>query len=581
VSTVPAIVTDWRDDEARTPAVAGAPSKPVPTGRLSVPVVAAAGIVIVFVVLFWQLGTPTFWDPDEAHYAQTTRELIARGDWWAPYFNEQLFFDKPILFHQLQAMAMLAFGQNEFAARLVPALAALALIALTAWLGATLVSIDVGVLAALLLATSPGVFALARYAILDTAFTAFLFAGAALVAVAAFRDRSRLQYAGYVLIAVAVLIKGPLALVICGLTFIIAVAVSAETRRRILSLHWIRGLALVLAIAAPWFIYMYGRFGAAFVSGYLLDENLKLFATKRFGHPPGAWFYFQILAAGLLPWTPVVIGRLVDDVRAVVAKRRLDGFEVLLWSWTAAVVGFFTLSQFKLDHYIFPAAPALCLLCARTWTDVRSAPDDSQHKCSLIGFRLVGPAVVAIGIGGGYFIIERLALPPLAAVVPIVMTCAGVRMTIQSNVLAVRRIPRVPWVALSAVTITYAGIVFWVMPALETRKVVPELARWVAASSQPTDRIASYRLNRWSTAFRFYVDRHTTMLETPGEARAFFETTEPFYCAMLEPAYQEFVAQGVPLKVVNEREGMWRTSGRALWRRNVPPTRFVIVTRAP
>jgi len=25
--------------------------------------------VLLFVVLFWRLGAPSFWDPDEAHYA--------------------------------------------------------------------------------------------------------------------------------------------------------------------------------------------------------------------------------------------------------------------------------------------------------------------------------------------------------------------------------------------------------------------------------------------------------------------------------------------------------------------------------
>ena len=28
--------------------------------------------LLLFVVLFWRLGAPTFWDPDEAHYAETT-----------------------------------------------------------------------------------------------------------------------------------------------------------------------------------------------------------------------------------------------------------------------------------------------------------------------------------------------------------------------------------------------------------------------------------------------------------------------------------------------------------------------------
>ena len=133
----------------------------------------------------------------------------------------------------------------------------------------------------------------------------------------------------------------------------------------------------------------------------------------------------------------------------------------------------------------------------------------------------------------------------------------------------------------TAIAITYAGILLWVMPALEQRKVVPDLARWVAARASTTDRVATYRLNRWNTAFRFYVDRHTVLLESPEEAREFFARPGPFYCTMLARAYDEFVAQGVPLRVVYTREGMSATSGRVLWRRHVPATEFVIVTRAP
>jgi 4-amino-4-deoxy-L-arabinose transferase-like glycosyltransferase len=133
---------------------------------------------LLFIVLFWRLGTPTFWDPDEAHYAETSREVIRTGDWVAPFYNEQPFFDKPMLFHWLQAGTMKLLGPTELAARVVPAVAALALILITAWLGTALVSFEVGLVGALVLAASPAVFALARYAILDTLFTAFLFAAA-------------------------------------------------------------------------------------------------------------------------------------------------------------------------------------------------------------------------------------------------------------------------------------------------------------------------------------------------------------------------------------------------------------------
>src|SRR5438093_6496679 len=96
---------------------------------------AALGLLaatLVFVVLFWRLGTPTFWDPDEAHYAETTRELLETRDVLAPYYNEQPFFDKPILFHWLQAIAMGLVGPTELGARLPSAFAALALIAIAA-----------------------------------------------------------------------------------------------------------------------------------------------------------------------------------------------------------------------------------------------------------------------------------------------------------------------------------------------------------------------------------------------------------------------------------------------------------------
>jgi 4-amino-4-deoxy-L-arabinose transferase-like glycosyltransferase len=534
--------------------------------------------VLLFVVLFWRLGAVTFWDPDEAHYAETSRELLRTGDWLAPYYNEQPFFDKPILFHWLQGATMALVGPTESGARLISALGALAVIVTTAWLGATLVSFEVGFVGALVFAASPSVFALARYAILDSVFTAFLFGGVSLVTVAALKDRPHLQWSGYVLIALAVMTKGPVALVLCGLTFGLAVAVSSELRRRLLGLRIVAGFVLVLVISAPWFLYMWARFRGDFISGYVLDENIRLFATDRFRSRTDFWFYFRVLAAGLLPWTGLLLGRLYDDGRKLLRDRRLDPFETLLWCWTIAIVGFFTLSRFKLDHYVFPAAPAFSLLCARAWADVRAHTLQRLSAGVRIGFQTVGPVLVVIGAGGGYFMIARLELPPAAIVVPAVMLVAGALITARAS-LGNWQAPRVPWIALFACVVTYVGIIQWVLPALEDRKVVDDVARWVAANAPVESRVGMYRLNRWRNSFRFYVDRHTAEMDGVEEARAFFDGTDPFYCVMLGPAYDEFVAQGLPLGVVYERDGMWATSGRVLWRRRIPPTRFVVVGR--
>jgi 4-amino-4-deoxy-L-arabinose transferase-like glycosyltransferase len=552
--------------------------------RVSVLVLAAA---LVFVVLFWHLGTPTFWDPDEAHYAETTREMVAAGDWWAPYYNEQPFFDKPVLFHQLQGAAMVLVRDPELAARLVPALAALGLVGITAWFGAAMVSTEVGLVAALMLAASPGVFGLARYAILDTLFTMFTFGSAACLGIAALRDRPRLQWPGYVLLALGVLTKGPIALVLCGLAFVLLVAASANVRTRLLGLHWILGLTLIVALSAPWFLYMYLRFRQDFVDGYILDENLRLFAGSRFTNQPGFSFYFQILAAGLLPWTGLLAGRLIDDVRAVWRGERIDAVETMLWAWTAAIIGFFTLSTFKLDHYVFPASPALCLLCARAWSDLRahqpaqpaSAPRGHRHAATRVGLHSVGPLLLVVGLASGYLLITRLDLPPAAASVPAGVALAGAGMIARVSV-RWARLPDVPSLAIVGMIALYIGVVAFVLPALEQRKIIPDLAQWVASRARADDRIASFQLNRWNPAYRFYVGRHTAMLDDPAAATAFFNAPEPFYCVMRRDAFDALVAQGAALTILYEREGMSVTSGRVLWRRHNPLTRYVVVSRA-
>jgi 4-amino-4-deoxy-L-arabinose transferase-like glycosyltransferase len=536
--------------------------------------------LLLFVVLFWRLGSASFWDPDEAHYAQTTRELIDSGDFVAPYYNDQPFFDKPVLFHLLQSIPMRYFGPTEGAARLVPALAALAIIGTTWWLGATLAAADVGLTAALLMTVNPALFALSRYAILDTVFTAFLFGGVALLAVAALRGRRRLEYPGYLLIALATLTKGPIALVLTGLTFLIAIAVSADARRRLLGLRWFRGLILIIVVSAPWFLAMLRRFDGAFVQGYVMNENLRLFAEPLYQGQPPWWFYLQLVVVGMLPWTALVAGRLYDDLRTRRTTEAPDTFEVLLWSWVLAVVLFFSFSSFKLDHYVFPATPALCLIAARAWSATRASKSGNTTRGALIGARFIGPTLIVAGSIVAFLMIARLSLPGIALAMPVALVTAGVVVTVRSLKPAPAGRPRAPWIAVAAFGVLYAGVLLWVVPAFEQHKVVPDVARWVAANAAPEDLVADYGLNRWSNAFRFYVGRHTEMLYTPEEATRLFAGQERIYLTTTDESYRELLSRGLPLRVVYERDGMWVTSGRALWREPEATTRFLVVTQS-
>ena len=125
---------------------------------------------------------------------------------------------------------------------------------------------------------------------------------------------------------------------LCGLTMLVlAIACSADLRRRLLALHWVLGLVIVVAVSAPWFIYMYVRFKDGFVNGYILDENIRLFASSRFANQPGFWFLLPDSRRGAAAVDRPARRPLVDDVREPSgAASGSTASRSLLWAWTFA-----------------------------------------------------------------------------------------------------------------------------------------------------------------------------------------------------------------------------------------------------
>ena len=105
----------------------------------------AKWVTVCWIVLFWKLGAPALMDPDEAHYAQLTREMLGAGNWMIPLLDGLPFIDKPVLFHWLQGLAILVLGETEIAMRLPSALAAIALFWMTRWTGEQLFDERIGV----------------------------------------------------------------------------------------------------------------------------------------------------------------------------------------------------------------------------------------------------------------------------------------------------------------------------------------------------------------------------------------------------------------------------------------------------
>src|SRR5262245_49305445 len=131
--------------------------------------------LVLWVVVFWRLGYVSLLDPDEAHYAQLTREMVRARQWLIPTLDGVPFIDKPVLYHWLQAAAEWLFGENEFALRLPSAIAAVALIWTVRRIGQTVANRSVGNRAALFFVTTPLTFALGSIGVFDMLYSALLF----------------------------------------------------------------------------------------------------------------------------------------------------------------------------------------------------------------------------------------------------------------------------------------------------------------------------------------------------------------------------------------------------------------------
>src|SRR5438477_47731 len=121
------------------------------------------------VLIFHTIGTwsiPLI-DRDEPRFAEASREMIERGDYIVPHFNNQLRLDKPPLDYWAQIASYKIFGQNDLAARFPSAVAA-ALVALSilAW-GSRIGGNRVGWWAAIIFTLSLQTFVHAKAAVAD------------------------------------------------------------------------------------------------------------------------------------------------------------------------------------------------------------------------------------------------------------------------------------------------------------------------------------------------------------------------------------------------------------------------------
>jgi 4-amino-4-deoxy-L-arabinose transferase-like glycosyltransferase len=525
---------------------------------------AAGWLTVCWVMVFARLGYLPLLDPDEAHYASITREMMNAHEFVVPLLDGQPHIDKPVLFHWLQAASFRALGSTEFAARLPSALSALLLLLVTRWCGARLFDRATGERGALLLATIPATFALSYVGIFDMLFTLCLFGAVTALCVSVIERRPGLQYVAFLLAAAAVLTKGPAAMILLAIAGLLCLA-HPVTRAATRELRWARGIAMVLALAAPWFLGMWYLFGTQFVDQYVLYNNLQLFGKPLYRTSRYPFFYGRVFLTAFLPWSPILLAWGADLVRTRTPLRELAFGEVVLGAWVLTVIGFFSFSWFKLDTYIFPAAPAVCLLAARAWQQARDGePGRTWVRVSLVAVSIL----LAIGGAGVWLFMFRLNLPipDYAVVLPISLIVGGTALAGQI-VRANWRPPAFGLALIVPLVCAYGTVVAAGFPVIDQTRPTPEIARWLTHATPPsTEPVALYKLSRWKASLRFYSGRRIATTETPEELARFVAEHPRAFVIVTGLEQQRLQAEGWTLDAAYERRAVLGTEGRGLRR---------------
>ncbi len=306
--------------------------------------------------------------PDEGRYAEIPREMLATGDWVTPRINAFPYFEKPPLQYWVTAAVFAVAGEREWTARLPTALAGFAGVLMVLAAARRLYSRRAGWMAAAVMASSGGYFLASQFVTLDMLLTALL-TGAlcafllAQDARATPADNRRWMLVAWALCALAVLTKGVIGVALPALALAVYVAVARDLSllRR---LHVASGLAVMAAIAVPWFVVVEAR-NPGFAEFFFVREHWQRF-TQPLHRRTGPWWYFvPIAVAFLMPWLPAIVatpGR--RDGTVPRPAPRAFSPQRFAWCWAGAIFVFFSLSSSKLPAYIMPAMGAVALAVA-------------------------------------------------------------------------------------------------------------------------------------------------------------------------------------------------------------------------
>jgi 4-amino-4-deoxy-L-arabinose transferase-like glycosyltransferase len=306
--------------------------------------------VIAAIIFVPFIGAIPLFDWDEVNFAECAREMLVSGDYSHVQLNYRPFWEKPPFFIWMQALSMNIFGVNEFAARFPNAVCSIVSLVSIYLIGKKFHSQKFGITWAALYATSLLPHLYFKSGIIDPWFNLFIFLSVFhclqfLNNPNGKKELLNALFAG-IFLGIAVLTKGPAAMLICALTILAYLAWNKQLKT-LFSKPFIVFVITTLIVSGSWFLIEWTKGNKAIIFEFV-EYQIRLFETEDSGHSGPFFYHFVVLLIGCFPASLIFIASYLKYKNLTPYQKQFRKLFICLF-WVVLLV--FSIVKTKIVHY--------------------------------------------------------------------------------------------------------------------------------------------------------------------------------------------------------------------------------------
>lgn len=294
------------------------------------------------------LGNVHLFDWDEINFAESAREMIVSGNYLSVQINFIPFTEKPPLFFWMQVLSMKFFGVNEFAARFPNAICGIFTLVVIFRIGKQIFNEQFARNWVMIYLGTFVTFLYFKSGIIDPWFNLFIF-----LAIYNFYNltiphkekRNKLAILTGLYLGLAVLTKGPVAILISLLVYIVIVLLN-RFRFFINVKEFLIIFITTLLVCFTWFGIDLIQHGPTFLIEFL-ERQIAIFSTNDADHGEPFFYHWWVLLLGCFPASIFFMKGMLIKTDTSNQKGFKQWMLVLFW----VTLLLFSIVKTKIVHY--------------------------------------------------------------------------------------------------------------------------------------------------------------------------------------------------------------------------------------